>query len=140
MRLLNVKGKLVNKNVDRYKVKWDGKCRSNLQFKVKKFFEKYWKNHIGVYEEFPVYGTKLKVDLINLTKKIAVESNGPQHDSFNKFFHNNSRVDYLNSIKRDMKKYEWLESNSIKLIEIEEKDLDKLSPQYILDLFGISIV
>ena len=29
----------------------------------------------------------MKVDLINMTKRIAVEAQGAQHDQFNKFFH-----------------------------------------------------
>ena len=68
MRLLNTNGRLVNKNVKKYLINWDKPSRSNLQFKFKKFFQTYWKNHI-VYEEFPVYGTMLKVDLLNATKK-----------------------------------------------------------------------
>ena len=97
MRLLNINGKLVNKNVRNYEIDWYGKCRSKLQFKFKQFFYPYWKNHI-VYEEFPVYGSMLKVDLLNATKKIAVEIQGNQHESFNKFFHDNSRLKYLQSI------------------------------------------
>ena len=59
MRLLNINGKLVNKNVRNYLIDWQGKSRSKLQFKFKEFFYPYWKNHI-VYEEFPVYEACLK--------------------------------------------------------------------------------
>ena len=139
MRLFNINGKLVNKNVSKHRIDWNGKSASKLQFNVKQFFKDYWKHHI-VYEEFPVYGTRLRVDLINFTKKIAVEVHGQQHFNFNKFFHNNSRAKYLQSIKRDWEKAEWLELNKIKLVEIEEKDICELSPQFLEDNFDVFIV
>jgi hypothetical protein len=139
MRLLNINGKLVNKNVRNYLIDWQGKSRSKLQFKFKEFFYPYWKNHI-VYEEFPVYGSMLKVDLLNATKKIAVEIQGNQHESFNKFFHDNSRLKYLQSIKRDVKKVKWLEMNEFKFLELYEDDLKSLSPQYIEEKCGILII
>ncbi len=43
----------------------------------------------------------IAIDLI--TKKIAIEVNGAQHNNFNKFFHANSRINYLNSIKSFIK-------------------------------------
>ncbi len=139
MRLLNINGKLVNKNVRNSLIDWQGKSRSKLQFKFKEFFYPYWKNHI-VYEEFPVYGSMLKVDLLNATKKIAVEIQGNQHESFNKFFHDNSRLKYLQSIKRDVKKVKWLEMNEFKFLELYEDDLKSLSPQYIEEKCGILII
>ena len=139
MRLLNVNGTLVNKNVRKYLINWDGKSRSKLQYKFKQFLYPYWKNHI-VYEEFPVYGSMLKVDLLNATKKIAVEIQGNQHESFNKFFHDNSRLKYLQSIKRDVKKVKWLEMNEFKFLELYESDLKTLSPQYIEEKCGILII
>jgi len=139
MRLLNINGKLINKNVKKYIINWDGKSRSKLQFKFKQFFYLYWKNHI-VYEEFPVYGTMLKVDFLNATKKIAVEVQGNQHESFNKFFHNDSRLKYLQSIKRDVEKEKWLKINQFKFLELYEQDLKNISPQYIEEKFNISII
>lgn len=139
MRLLNVNGRLVNKNVKRYSINWEAKSRSKLQFKFKEFFYPYWKNHI-VYEEFPVYGSMLKIDLLNATKKIAVEIQGSQHESFNKFFHDNSRLKYLESIKRDVKKEKWIELNEFKFLELYEDDLKNLSPQYIEEKCGILII
>ena len=139
MRLLNINGKLVNKNVRKNIINWEGKSRSKLQFQFKQFFYPLWKNHI-VYEEFPVYGTMLKVDFLNATKKIAVEIQGNQHESFNKFFHDGSRLKYLQSIKRDVKKVKWLEMNNFKFLELYENDLVNLSPQYIEEKCGIYII
>lgn len=138
MRLFNVYGRLVNKNVNKYRIKWDGKSRSKIQFHVKQFLKVYWMAQ-ECFEEFPVYGTLLKVDILNLTKKIAIEVNGKQHSGFNKFFHNNSREVYLNSIKRDWKKFEWLQKNDFQIIEIEEDEVEGISKEFIQKKFSIEI-
>ena len=62
MRLLDVKGNLRNKAVSKYIIDWDEPSRSKLQFRAKKFFEPYWSAHI-VYEEFPVYGSRMRAEL-----------------------------------------------------------------------------
>ncbi len=131
MRLLNIRGKLQSRLVSKYLIEWDKKSRSKIQFKVKQFLKPYWENHV-VYEEFPVYGTRLKVDILNATKKVAIEVNGRQHSNFNSFFHNNSRAKYLASIKRDVEKAKWLEMNGFTLIEIEEDEVPKLGEEFIL--------
>jgi hypothetical protein len=137
MRLYSTSGRLVNKNVSKYLIDWGKKSRSKIQFKIKQFLKEYWQNHI-VYEEFPVYGTRLKVDILNATKKIAVEVNGNQHTSFNKFFHK-TRMNYLLSLKRDHKKLEWLKTNDFELIEIEQKEVPMVNYEFIKDKFGIEI-
>ena len=138
MRLLNINGRLQKKSVSKYLINWNKKSRSKVQFKTKKFLEPFWKGHI-VYEEFPVYGSRMTVDILNATKKLAVEVQGKQHGEFNKFFHDNSRLKYLEGIKRDIKKAEWLENNGFILLEIEEDEVDSLSLEFFLEKFGMSI-
>jgi hypothetical protein len=138
MRLYNVYGKLQSKNVTKFLIDWEGKSRSKLQFKAKQFFKTVWENQI-VYEEFPVFGSRMKVDFLNATKKIAIEVNGPQHSSFNKFFHNNSRMKYLDSLKRDHEKSLWLEQNNFTLVELEKKDVETLSRELLCEKFKIII-
>lgn len=137
MRLYSTSGRLVNKNVSKYLIDWNKKSRSKIQFKIKQFLKEYWRNHI-VYEEFPVYGTRLKVDILNATKKIAVEVNGSQHTSFNKFFHK-TRINFLRSLQRDHRKLEWLKVNDFELIEIEEKEVPLVNYKFIEDKFGVKI-
>ena len=67
MRLKNIYGKLVYKNVKSKLIDWDGKSRSKVQRQVKKFLKDYWSKCI-VYEEFPVYGSRMSVDILNATK------------------------------------------------------------------------
>ena len=138
MRLKNIHGRLQSKNVTKYLIDWRKNSRSKLQTKAKRFFQTYWKNHI-VYEEFPVYGTKLRVDFLNATKKVAIEVNGPQHDSFNPFFHKKSRLNYLKSIKRDVQKAEWLELNGYKLIELTTEEVESLSEEFLVKNMKILI-
>jgi hypothetical protein len=138
MKLYDISGRLVNRSVNKYKIDWDAECRSKFQFEVKQFFRTYWYGQI-CYEEFPVYGSRMKVDLINMTKRIAVEVQGAQHDQFNKFFHGNSRSKYLRSITRDYQKRQWLEKNDFTVLEILPEDMPSLSKRYIREKFEINI-
>ena len=138
MKLYDISGRLVNRSVTKYKIDWDAECRSKFQFEVKQFFKTYWYGQV-CYEEFPVYGSRMKVDLINLTKRIAVEVQGAQHDQFNKFFHGNSRAKYLGSITRDYQKRQWLEKNNFAVLEIVPEDMASLSKRYIREKFDINI-
>jgi predicted PolB exonuclease-like 3'-5' exonuclease len=136
MRLLNIYGKLQAKNVSKFLIKWNGKSRSKIQFRVKQFLKSYWESQV-VYEEFPVYGTRMHVDILNATKKIAIEVNGSQHSKFNKFFHAGSRLKYLESIKRDVAKAGWLEHNGFTLVEIEENEVDTLNKDFFKNNYNI---
>ena len=138
MRLYNTRGKLISKRVNKYLINWDKPSRSDIQFKVKQFLKSYWSNQV-VYEEFPVYGTRLKVDILNATKKVAIEVQGRQHSNFNSFFHSNSRLKYLESIKRDFIKREWLEKNNFTVVEIEEDEVKGLNSSFFLKNYNLSL-
>jgi len=130
VRLYNIYGKPTTRKVSKYLINWDKKSKSKLQFRAKQLLKPHWQNHI-VYEEFPVYGSLLRVDFLNATKRVAIEVNGPQHSSFVPFFHK-SRAEYLKAIKRDHIKSEWLEKNNFRLIEMEEKDV-KFGQDFLLE-------
>lgn len=98
----------------------------------------FWKGHI-VYEEFPVYGTDLKVDILNATLRVAIEVNGPQHEKFNKFFHNKNPHNYLKGIKNDFKKLEWLELNKFQLVEIKFNEVKLLSRDFFKEKFNLTL-
>tara|TARA_B100000287_G_C20608486_1_gene771087 strand:+ start:973 stop:1395 length:423 start_codon:yes stop_codon:yes gene_type:complete len=135
MRLKNIYGKLVYKNVRSKLIDWDGKSRSKVQRQVKKFLKDYWSKCI-VYEEFPVYGSRMSVDILNATKKIAVEVQGRQHDEYNKFFHKN-KINYLYSMERDFNKKKWLEQNDFQLVEILELEAANLNEKFFSEKYGI---
>jgi very-short-patch-repair endonuclease len=98
----------------------------------------YWTPHI-VFEEFPVFGSKLKVDILNATMKIAVEVNGKQHEGYNKFFHRGNPANYLRGFHNDEKKFQWLKRNGYFLVEIGEDEVNDLSRRFFLEKFGITL-
>jgi hypothetical protein len=135
-----VNGKLLWRLDKKYLINWDKPSRSKEQTKVKEFLREFWINDI-VFEEYllPKSG-KLRTDFLNATKKIALEHQGKgAHNEFNPFFHNNSRINYLSSIKRDVKKAKILELNGYTLIETFTKDLENLSQEFFLKTYNINI-
>lgn len=137
MVLKNFKGKFIDKNYSRYLIDWDGSSLSKFQFEVKQFFKPYW---IGcqVYEEFPVLGTRYKIDIYNSNYKLAIEVDGEQHYKFNKHFHGN-RANFLASIYRDEKKFIFCEINEIRVVQILPEDLKLLTPKYVEEKFDITL-
>ena len=120
LRLYSVTGRLITKNVNKYKIKWEKHSRSKLQFTVKQFLKKYWDSHV-VFEEFPVAGTRLKFDFYNANKRTAVEVHGAQHTKFVQFFHG-SKSNFVKQLRRDQQKIDFCELNDIKLVEIFDGD------------------
>lgn len=129
MQLYNIRGRKVRKNISQYKIQWGEPSRSKLQFAFKQKIRQFWGTHV-IYEEFPVYGSRQKVDFINFTVNIAIEVNGEQHDKFVKHFHKNKQG-FIGSIKRDREKRQWLEMNGITLVEVYKEDLEDFSEEYI---------
>ena len=111
-----------------YMVKWDKPSRSKMQFGVKEFVKTYWFNDV-VFEEFPIVGTRMSLDLYNANKNIAIEVQGAQHLKYTPFFHGKSKTTFLSQIRRDNDKEEFCKLNDIKLVEVYPED--KLS----VDLF-----
>tara|TARA_B100001093_G_scaffold135533_3_gene128023 strand:- start:1894 stop:2301 length:408 start_codon:yes stop_codon:yes gene_type:complete len=109
------------KNSTKYLIDWDKKCRSKLQKKVKDLLYSNWVSDV-VFEELPVLGTRMTLDFYNANKKLAVEVDGNQHYKYNKFFHSNSRQNFLSQLQRDEKKEYFCEINQIKLVRILERD------------------
>lgn len=137
MRLLSVNGNMVSKSVSRFAIKWDGTSKSKLQFRVKQFLKPFWAGHI-VYEEFPVYGSKLHVDIFNATLRTVIEVQGPQHTQFH-YFHGGKPFDYLAGIKRDDKKVVWAELNGLHFIEINFDQVDSLSQEFFRENFQLTL-
>ena len=118
-------------NIKKKLIDWDKKSRSKFQYKVKKFLESYWDNHV-VFEEFPVVGTRMSLDFYNANKKIAVEVQGGQHTKYVPHFHGKYKNNYIAQLMRDQQKLEFCKLNDIILVEIYEKDVinEKLFRKY----------
>ena len=115
--------------INKYLIDWDGDSKSKFQKLVKDFFKTYWNRHV-VFEEFPVAGTRMTFDFYNANEKIAIEAQGGQHTKYVPFFHGNYKNNYLMQLKRDHQKQEFCQLNNIKLIQIFEKEKDKLSKSF----------
>ena len=79
-----------------------------------------------VYEEMIVAGSKLKIDIFNRTKMIAIEFDGEQHQEFNKFFHQNCRANFYKQKMRDTHKNKWMQINNIELIRVNKKTIGSI--------------
>lgn len=135
MKFKTLTGREKYKNITEYKIDWAEPSRSKFQKRIKDFLKPYWRYDV-VFEEMPLLGTKLKVDFANITKKIAIEADGIQHNQFSAFFHGTLN-NYRRHLERDLKKEEWLIKNGFKLIRIDPHEEELLSRKWIEDKFNI---
>jgi hypothetical protein len=133
---LNKPGQLADLKVADYLINWERKV-SGPQMKVKRFLYPYWKTHV-VTEELVIPGSRLRVDLINWNRHIAVEVSPSGSHSFNLFFHKH-RFGFGAAVGRDLDKAKWLEENHIKLVEVLDADLDTLSPEWFKSKYDIDL-
>lgn len=141
---LDLNGKIVKTNIQRYRIDWDKDSCSKFQTEVKKLLFPFWKFD-KVMEEFKIPKTRYRIDFLNITSKIAVEAHGDQHDKMVSHFHK-TKSGFLESLKRDRYKEEWLVRNDYDLIQIYPKDLKifseltrkELQGKFV-EMFGIEI-
>jgi len=122
--------------VSKYLIDWNKKSLSDFQFNVKQFLKPFWNQHL-CFEEFPVAGTRMRVDIINFSKRIAVECNGFQHEDPKAFFHANYES-YRKQLERDVKKERFCVLNGIKFVEIYETDMP-LTEEFFKDKYNIKL-
>ena len=124
MKLLKLNSdKWANVNLSKYKLDWAAKV-SSFQRKVQDFLQPFWQNDEMV-AELPIPGSKLRIDLVNISRKIAVEVSPRQHYNFNEFF-NGNRINFVNSLNRDEAKRNWIQKMGWKLVELSEDDIKNL--------------
>lgn len=135
MDFLTLNGGRKNLPVKPYLVDWDSKTLSKFQRGVKDFLRPYWASKV-VLEEMPCAG-RLRIDLVNINDRIAVETQGEQHSGPH-FYHGGSLAKFRDQLKRDIRKAEWCEKNGFALVEILPEDLP-LTPAFFLDRYGITL-
>lgn len=139
MKIKDIYGRDKNISLNKYLIKWDKPACSKFQTNIQNFLYIYWKNHI-VTVEFRIPSSLLRCDIINWSKKIAIEADGGLHDKFSKHFHG-TRSRFLNSFRRDIAKYKWIEEiMEFKLIRIIPKEVPLLSRQWFIDKHEIDII
>lgn len=117
----------------KYSIKWNSPSLSIFQFKVKTFLKQFWFNDM-VGEEVLIPQTKLRVDIINFTKRVAVECNGEFHVKHTPYFQK-TEEDFQKQVFRDVYKEHLLEKNGFHVIEIYEKNLP-LTEKWFTKTFG----
>lgn len=128
MKFKKLKGeKEVNVNICKFLIDWNKEV-SSLQKKVKDFLYEFWK-YDNVLEEFVIPGSKLRIDLLNLTQNVAVEISPESSHDYNDFFHKTRVGGFLASVKRDFEKQEWIERNGFIYIELKSADLKNLTKE-----------
>lgn len=138
MQFVTLKGRKKNVPVQRYALEWDGDSLSKFQFKVKQFLRQYWSGCV-MYEELPVAGTRMTIDLFNATRRIAVECDGKQHTEYNPHFHRGSASAYSEQVSRDNSKDEYCRRNGITMVRVFEDDLPDLSRRWFRDNYSIEL-
>lgn len=116
--------RLYSLKVADYLIDWKREV-SRPQARVKQFLYPFWRHHI-VLEEPVVPGSRTRIDLLNLTRKVAIEVSPSSSHSFNPFFHK-TKVKFGQAVKRELDKQRWCETNGFLYIELTDEDLDNLS-------------
>lgn len=129
--------KYVSISLKRYRVQWDAPCRSKFQTNVKKYLQPYWNNHV-VAEEVLIPGTRYRIDLVNFTKKIIVETSGEQHFKHVPYFQGASPYGLFDQFDRDEAKREWAKDNGFIFVEIFNEDMP-LTKRFFKDKYDIDL-
>ena len=137
MKWITANGSIRPLSEKKYSIKWDSESLSLFQFNVKQFFKKYWIEDL-VGEEVLIPQTRLRVDIVNFSRKIAVEVNGLFHVEYTPYFQN-SIEDFESQVYRDVLKENLLEKNGFEVIEIYEKNMP-LKEKWVEKVFGSHIL
>lgn len=129
---------LVDVPISEYLIKWDTKSCSSYQTSVKNFLKSHWKGQ-QVLEEFRIPGSLLRIDFINLNKKIVIEVDGEFHEEFSEFAHKN-RANWWKHMKRDVDKMNWCEECGYKFVQIKPDDIKNLNLEWFRKNYQLEIV
>lgn len=128
--------KEINVNINHYLIDWNSSPSKEQQV-LQDFLRPFWKNKI-VLAEFRIPGSLFRVDILNVTDKIAVEYSPSSTHDYNKHFHGN-RIKFLKRVTSDINKILWLEKNGFHVIEVVKDDLKVLSRDLFLQKFEINL-
>ncbi len=137
MKWPDLKGRLREVNIRRYLIDWDREVSGPQKF-AKDFFFSYWYKDV-VLEEFRIPGSLLRIDLLIVSKRIAVEVSPAQHYAYNKHFHKNP-MGLVASYKRDEDKEHWCrEIAKLVYVELTDENLQELSHAWFKQIYNISL-
>ena len=138
MKFKGLTGQSIEINIGKYVLDWNKTSnKSKPQLLVESFLRPYWEKD-RVLTEFKIPG-RMRIDLLNINKKIAIEISPSSSHSFNKFFHKDNRLNFLAAVKRDAAKQEWIEKNGFTYVELGDNHLKNLSVELFVKEFNIHL-
>ena len=136
MKWKDLQGRIKSKSMLKYTINWDKESKSAMQKTVKDFLRPYWESSV-CFEEMPCVGTRLSLDIVNASRKVAVEVQGQQHEKHIPYFHGESKLAYVDQIVRDADKAQWCEVNDLILVEIYARHIPTLSVEWFEESYGV---
>lgn len=136
MRFKTITGRLKDVNINKLLIDWEGDFGSLFEAEVADWIYPYWRHDVVV-AQLPVAGSKRSIDFFNVSRRIAIEVQGRQHNKYVPFL-SGSRNGYLAQIKRDLMKQDWCDINDIKLVEILPEDMP-LTKSFFKDRYDIDL-
>ena len=129
LKTLTFKEIKVNISQSRYPIKDKEHCKSLFQYNLGQILVKIYKNY-PILEEFYIPQENLYLDFFIPGRMIAFEAQGEQHEKYNSFFYK-EKFQFEKAKRRDVKKQEWCNLNSIRLVQVP---YDKITIQGIKTL------
>ena len=123
-----------NVNIAKYIIDWNHSPSKEQQI-LQDFLYIFWKNKV-ILAEFRIPGSLFRIDILNLTDKIAIEYSPESSHDYNPYFHKN-RTEYVLRVKADLDKIDWMKKSGFKPIEVTSDDLPMLSKKLFIDKFQI---
>lgn len=119
---------IVNVSTKKYEIDWDRRV-SKPQKKTKDALRNLWASDY-VLEEFPIPGSKKRIDLLNWTKKIVIEVSPSGSHEYNDFFHK-SRSSFCRLLRVDQEKRTWAFDNNFSYLVLGDEELSNLTEESI---------
>lgn len=118
--------RIYNLKVVDYLIDWKPPQEVSIpQARVKDFLYPYWKSCVCG-EEVRIPGSRLRLDLVNFTRRIVIEVSPSGSHSFNRFFHKN-KARFGAAVRRDLDKEAWCTTNRFQYIELTDDDIQQLT-------------
>lgn len=136
MKFTAANGRIKDVRIQHLLIDWSGDFGSKFEKEVAAFLYPYWRRDVVV-AQLPVPSTRMTIDFFNVSRRIAIEVQGRQHQTYVPFMAG-SRAGFLSQIKRDINKSSFCERNDITLVEIFPEDMplstDLFKDRYSIDL------
>ena len=127
IKFINIDGSEIKVDVKQsdYPMRDEATCKSKAQWRFGQKLKQFFPYDI-ILEEFVLPRTNgLALDFFIPSRKLAFEIHGAQHFKYVDFYHG-SKEKFVAQKQRDEKKSHWCDLNSIRLVEVNDSDVDKV--------------